>query len=158
MFVHWSNTETEYRDMESIEAECSNCQGIQKLSLRYYITKTKHYSVFAHTGEKRISAICHGCLTEMPLDDKYHKIKLKEYEALMIVWEAHDQVKKGNYRKALKQLDKALKKDPENLQAMYAKASALIDFDQKDEAKQIVTKLLETYPENEEILALQQKI
>ena len=157
MFVHWSDTQTSYRDMETMESECSKCQGIQKFTLRYYTTTTKHYSVFAHTGEKKISAICHGCLTELPLEDKFHKEKLQAYEALIMTWEAYDEAKKGNYNKALKKLQKALKKDPENSQALFAKARTLIDIGQKDEAKPIISILLEKFPNNEEVLALQKK-
>lgn len=156
-FFWWSDTESSYRDMESIDAECEKCQGIQKHTLRYYIQKSKSYSVLTTSTKRNIVAICHGCLQEKPLDPKYEDEKVNQFESQILTWEAHEQIEKGNYRKALKKLEKALKKDPENPQTLFAKASTLIDFGQKEEAKPILSKLLEKFPDSEDVIALKEK-
>lgn len=67
-FVHWSNDEVTYRDMESTFSNCERCQSEQKHTFRFYEKRTKHYSSFSIGSDKSVTVICHGCLLESKLD------------------------------------------------------------------------------------------
>ena len=116
MFVHWSNNEVTYRDMESIQMSCAQCGSEQKHTFRMYEQRTKHYSVISGRPKRSVTIICHGCLLEGPLDKGYEKQMIEKFTGQVMVAEGFELSQQGKYDKAIKKFKKNLKNDPGNLQ------------------------------------------
>ena len=156
MFVHWSNNEVTYRDMESIQVNCERCDSEQKHTFRMYEQRTKHYSVISGRPKRSVTVICHGCLLEGPLDKGYEKQMIEKFTGQVMVAEGFKLYQQGNYNKAMKKFQKNLKDDPGNLQAVYGLATCLIAKREYDEARVFVDRLGSEMPDNEDVNELKQ--
>ena len=156
MFVHWSNNEVTYRDMESIQKDCEQCGSEQKHTFRMYEQRTKHYSVISGRPKRSVTIICHGCLLEGPLDKGYEKQMIEKFTGQVMVAEGFKLYQQGNYNKAMKKFQKNLKDDPGNLQAVYGLATCLIAKREYDEARVFVDRLGSEMPDNEDVNELKQ--
>ena len=156
MFVHWSNNEVTYRDMESIQMSCAQCGSEQKHTFRMYEQRTKHYSVISGRPKRSVTIICHGCLLEGPLDKGYEKQMIEKFTGQVMVAEGFKLYQQGNYNKAMKKFQKNLKDDPGNLQAVYGLATCLIAKREYDEARVFVDRLGSEMPDNEDVNELKQ--
>ncbi len=154
MFVHWSNTETTYRDMEKTELSCTRCQGDQLHTIRLYEKKTKHYSSFSFGSTHYVSAICHGCLLETYFDTLRQALLIRKYEHLILATEGYELHEKGKTNDAIKKFRKVLKNDPKHPQALYGLAKSLIAQGKTEEAKSYVDSLTVILPEHEEVKEL----
>ena len=152
MFVHWSNQKAEYRDMESREIHCQQCNKTTQHTFRYHITKTKHYSVVSvGPGKKDISLVCHVCLSETEIPKNDSKELIKQYDNEIAVGEANELMSKGKDSKAEGKLKKVLKRDPGYGQALYSMSKCLISQAKYGEAEYYI-KILETkFPDDPEI-------
>jgi len=158
LFVHWSNNEVSYRDMESINEKCGRCDSEQKHTFRMYEKKTKHYSVLSVGSDKSITIICHGCLLESPLDKKFEKEMVAKFSSQIMSSEGFELYQQGKYDKAIKKFRKNLKKNPEDQQSVYGLAKCLIAQGKYDEARGHVDHLDYELPENEEVKELKQQL
>lgn len=158
MFVHWSNNEVTYRDMESIQVNCGRCDSEQKHTFRMYEQRTKHYSVISGRPKRSVTIICHGCLLEGPLDKEYEKQMIEKFTAQVMAGEGFELYQQGKYDKAIKKFKKNLKNDPENLQAVYGLATCLIAKGEYDEARGFVDHLSSEMPDNEDVNELKQTL
>ena len=156
MFVHWSNNEVTYRDMESIQVNCERCDSEQKHTFRMYEQRTKHYSVISGRPKRSVTVICHGCLLEGPLDKGYEKQMIEKFTGQVMVAEGFELSQQGKYDKAMKKFKKNLKNDPGNLQAVYGLATCLIAKGSYDEARGFVDRLGSEMPDNEDVNELKQ--
>ena len=156
MFVHWSNNEVTYRDMESIQKDCEQCGSEQKHTFRMYEQRPKHYSVISGRPKRSVTIICHGCLLEGPLDKGYEKQMIEKFTGQVMVAEGFKLYQQGNYNKAMKKFQKNLKDDPGNLQAVYGLATCLIAKGEYDEARVFVDRLGSEMPDNEDVNELKQ--
>lgn len=155
-FVHWSNSEVTYRDMESTQLQCNRCQDEQKHTFRFYERKTKHYSSVSFGSEKSVTVICHGCLLESPLEKEYEKQLIAKYVKSLIALEGLDLYEHGKYDKALKQFKKVLKEDPDHPTGLYGLAKCLIALGRYDEARGYIDNLTTRFPEEKEVIELKQ--
>ena len=158
MFVHWSNTSTNYRDMEKMEAFCNRCNNNQIHTFRLYETKTKHYSAFSIGADYSVSVICHGCLLETRIQKKDESMLIKKYQSKIACWEGFEILEKGNPGKSIKKFKKALKDDPQFPQALYGLAKCHVMMKQFHEAKMYVDELNLDYSEVQEIKELKEII
>ena len=158
MFVHWSNNEVTYRDMESIQVNCERCGSEQKHTFRMYEQRTKHYSVVSGRPKRSVTIICHGCLQEGPLDKEYEKQMIEKFTARVMAGEGFELYQQGKYDKAMKKFKKNLKNDPGDLQAVYGLATCLIAKGNYDEARGFVARLDSEMPDNEDVKELKQTL
>ena len=158
MFVHWSNNEVTYRDMESIQVNCERCDSEQKHTFRMYEQRTKHYSVISGRPKRSVTVICHGCLLEGPLDKGYEKQMIEKFTGQVMVAEGFELSQQGKYDKAMKKFKKNLKNDPGNLQAVYGLATCLIAKGSYDEAKGFVDRLGSEMPDNTDVKELKKTL
>ena len=158
MFVHWSNNEVTYRDMESIQVNCERCDSEQKHTFRMYEQRTKHYSVISGRPKRSVTVICHGCLLEGPLDKGYEKQMIEKFTGQVMVAEGFELSQQGKYDKAMKKFKKNLKNDPGNLQAVYGLATCLIAKGSYDEAKGFVDRLSSEMPDNTDVKELKKTL
>ena len=158
MFVHWSNNEVTYRDMESIQMSCAQCGSEQKHTFRMYEQRTKHYSVISGRPKRSVTIICHGCLLEGPLDKGYEKQMIEKFTGQVMVAEGFELSQQGKYDKAMKKFKKNLKNDPGNLQAVYGLATCLIAKGSYDEARGFVDRLGSEMPDNEDVKELKKTL
>ena len=158
MFVHWSNNEVTYRDMESIQVNCERCDSEQKHTFRMYEQRTKHYSVISGRPKRSVTVICHGCLLEGPLDKGYEKQMIEKFTGQVMVAEGFELSQQGKYDKAMKKFKKNLKNDPGNLQAVYGLATCLIAKGEYDEARVFVDRLGSEMPDNEDVKELKKTL
>ena len=159
MFVHWSNQKAEYRDMESREIHCQQCNKTTQHTFRYHITKTKHYSVVSvGSGKKEITLVCHACLLETYVDKNDSKELIKQYDNEIAVGEANELMSKGKDSKAEGKLKKVLKKDPDHGQALYSMSKCLISQARYGEAKSYIKNLKDKFPDAPEIKELQDEL
>ena len=159
MFVHWSNQKAEYRDMESREIHCQQCNKTTQHTFRYHITKTKHYSVVSvGSGKKEITLVCHACLLETYVDKNDSKELIKQYDNEIAVGEANELMSKGKDSKAEGKLKKVLKKDPDYGQALYSMSKCLISQARYGEAKSYIKNLEDKFPNAPEIKELQDEL
>ena len=159
MFVHWSNQKAEYRDMESREIHCQQCNKTTQHTFRYHITKTKHYSVVSvGPGKKDISLVCHVCLSETEIPKNDSKELIKQYDNEIAVGEANELMSKGKDSKAEGKLKKVLKRDPGYGQALYSMSKCLISQARYGEAKSYIKNLEDKFPNAPEIKELQDEL
>ena len=158
MFVHWSNNEVTYRDMESIQKDCEQCGSEQKHTFRMHEQRTKHYSVISGRPKRSVTIICHGCLLEGPLDKGYEKQMIEKFTGQVMVAEGFELYQQGNYNKAMKKFQKNLKDDPGNLQAVYGLATCLIAKGSYDEARGFVDRLGSEMPDNTDVKELKKTL
>jgi len=158
MFVHWSNNEVTYRDMESIQVNCERCDSEQKHTFRMYEQRTKHYSVISGRPKRSVTVICHGCLLEGPLDKGYEKQMIEKFTGQVMVAEGFELSQQGKYDKAMKKFKKNLKNDPGNLQAVYGLATCLIAKGSYDEARGFVDRLGSEMPDNTDVKELKKTL
>ena len=158
MFVHWSNNEVTYRDMESIQVNCERCDSEQKHTFRMYEQRTKHYSVISGRPKRSVTIICHGCLLEGPLQKEYEKQMIEKFTGQVMVAEGFELYQQGKYDKAVKKFKKNLKNDPGNLQAVYGLATCLIAKREYDEARVFVDRLGSEMPDNEDVKELKKTL
>ena len=154
MFVHWSNNEVTYRDMESIQINCERCNSEQKHTFRMYEQRTKHYSVISGRPKRSITIICHGCLLEGPLQKEYEKQMIEKFTAQVMAGEGFELYQQGKYDKAIKKFKKNLKNEPGDLQAVYGLATCLIAKGNYDEARGFVDRLGLEMPDNKDVKEL----
>jgi hypothetical protein len=90
--------------MERRQLDCERCNENTQHTIRYHITKTKHYSVVSiGSGDKSISVICHGCLFETFITNPITLEEfMVEYDKEIAVGESNEQMEKGDFRKAEK--------------------------------------------------------
>lgn len=157
-FVHWSNDEISYRDMESAQLECGRCESEQKHTFRFFEKRTKHYSSFSVGSDKSITVICHGCLLETPLEKNYEKEMIAKYVKRLMSQEGLEMYEHGKYDKALKQFKKVLKQDKDHPTALYGLAKCLIAQGKYDEARGYIDNLSSRYPEDDEVKQLKESI
>lgn len=158
MFIHWSNTETTYRDMEKVEAVCSKCQSNQLHTFRLYEKKTKHYSAFSIGADHFVSAICHGCLLETRMPKLEEKMLVRKYMKSLACAEGFELFKNGKTDSAIKKFRKVLKEEAEHPQALYGLAKALVTQGKYDEARKYVDDLSVHYSESDEVKELKEAI
>ena len=159
MFVHWSNQQASYRDMESRGMHCSRCNKDTQHTFRYHITKTKHYSVVSvGSGKKEITVVCHVCLLETSIEKKDSKELVKQYDNEIAVGEANELLDKEKYSKAERKLRKVLNKDPEFPQALYSISKCLISQAKYDEAEYQIRILESKFPDIPEIKELRDSL
>ena len=158
MFVHWSNTSTNYRDMEKLEIHCDRCNGLQIHTIRLYEKKTKHYSILAIGADYTISKICHGCLLEIRAPKNEESILVKKYHAQIACWEGFELLNNGNHTKAIKKFNKSLKLDPNFSQAMFGMAQSLIGKNELLQAKKYADILMDKYPDSPDVVELIESI
>lgn len=118
-FVHWSNDEVTYRNMESTQMECQRCQSEQKNTFRFYEKRTKRYSSISIGSDKSVTVICHGCLLESPLEKGFEREQITKFLKRIICSESFELYEHGKYDKALKQFKKVLKEDQDHPTALY---------------------------------------
>lgn len=158
-FVHWSSTQNSYRDMERINSFCQRCNDEKEHTLRYHISKTKHYSVVSFGGgDKMITIICHGCLLENRVPSNDEKYLIDKYDKMILVGEAFHHIEERKSNKAKKILEKILKKEPTHVQARFALAKCLIELENYSEAREILNSLNQEFPNESEIEDLQKII
>lgn len=157
-FVHWSNDEVTYRDMESMQLNCDRCQGEQKHTFRFYEKRTKHYSSISIGTDRSVTMICHGCLLESPLSksDEQHFI-LKFVRRLASI-EGMELYEHGKYDKAIKQFKKVLKDEPNHPTALYGLAKCLIAQGRRDEARGYIDNLSANFPDDESVRELKETL
>lgn len=158
MFVHWSNTETTYRDMEKVEAECSKCQSNQLHTFRLYEKKTKHYSAFSIGADHYVSAICHGCLLESRMPKLEEKMLVRKYMKSLACAEGFELLNNGKTDNAMKKFRKVLKEEADHPQALYGLAKSLVAQEKYDEAREYVDELSINYSESAEVKELKEEI
>ena len=159
MFVHWSNQQASYRDMESREIHCQKCNKDTQHTFRYHITKTKHYSVVSvGSGKKEITLVCHVCLLETSVDKNDSKELVKQYDSEIVTGEANELMDKGKDSKAENKLRKVLKKDPEFPQALYSISKCLISQAKYGEAEFYIKILENKFPDIPEIKELRDSL
>ena len=159
MFVHWSNQQASYRDMESREIHCQKCNKDTLHTFRYHITKTKHYSVVSvGSGKKEITLVCHVCLLETSVDKNDSKELVKQYDNEIETGEANELMDKGKGSKAENKLRKVLKKDPEFPQALYSISKCLISQAKYGEAEFYIKILENKFPDIPEIKELRDSL
>jgi hypothetical protein len=159
LFVHWSNQQASYRDMESRGMHCSRCNKDTQHTFRYHITKTKHYSVVSvGSGKKEITVVCHVCLLETSIEKKDSKELVKQYDNEIAVGEANELLDKEKYSKAERKLRKVLNKDPEFPQALYSISKCLISQAKYDEAEYQIRILENKFPDIPEIKELRDSL
>ena len=146
-----------YRDMESIQADCEQCGSEQKHTFRMYEQRTKHYSVLSGRPKRSVTAICHGCLKENPLDEDSEKLAIEKFTSQIMSSEGFELYEQGKYDKAVKKFKKNLKNnyDPH---AIYGLAKCLIAQGKYDEARGFVDKLDSQFPNDEGVKELKQAI
>ena len=154
MFVHWSNNEVTYRDMESIQVNCERCGSEQKHTFRMYEQRTKHYSVISGRPKRSVTIICHGCLLEGPLQKEYEKQMIEKFTGQVMAAEGFELYQQGKYDKAIKKFKKTLKNEPGDLQAVYGLATCLIAKGNYDEARGFVDRLGSEMPDNKDVKEL----
>ena len=154
MFVHWSNNEVTYRDMESTQINCERCNSEQKHTFRMYEQRTKHYSVISGRPKRSITIICHGCLLEGPLEKEYEKQMIEKFTGQVMAAEGFELYQQGKYDKAIKKFKKNLKNEPGDLQAVYGLATCLVAQGSYDEARGFVDRLGLEMPDNKEVKEL----
>ena len=159
MFVHWSNQDASYRDMESREMDCQKCNKATLHTFRYHITKTKHYSVVSvGSGKKEITLVCHVCLLETSVDKNDSKELVIQYDNEIATGEANELMDKGKDSKAENKLRKVLKKDPEFPQALYSISKCLISQAKYGEAEFYIKILENKFPDIPEIKELRDSL
>ena len=158
MFVHWSNKEVTYRDMESIQSNCEQCGSEQKHTFRMYEQRTKHYSVLSGRPKRSVTAICHGCLKESPLDKESEKQAIEKFTSQIMSGEGFELYQQGNYNKAMKKFKKNLKNNPENLQSVYGLATCLVAQGSYDEARGFVDRLVSELPDDVNVKELKKTL
>jgi len=159
LFVHWSNQDASYRDMESRELHCQRCNKDTQHTFRYHITKTKHYSVVSvGSGKKEITLVCHVCLLETSVDKNDSKELVKQYDNEIATGEANELMDKGKDSKAENKLRKVLKKDPEFPQALYSISKCLISQAKYGEAEFYIKILESKFPDIPEIKELRDSL
>ena len=156
MFVHWSNTETTYRDMEKTQGYCNRCQSDQIHTFRLYEQKTKHYSAFSIGANHKVTAICHNCLLESPLPKNEEKLMIRTFMRRLACAEGFEFLKNGKVDKARKKFEKILKEDSEQAQALYGMAKSLIAQNRFNEARKYVDDLSVHYSETDEVKELKE--
>ena len=147
-----------YRDMESIQADCEQCGSEQKHTFRMYEQRTKHYSVLSGRPKRSVTAICHGCLKENPLDEDSEKLAIEKFTSQIMSSEGFELYEQGKYDKAVKKFKKNLKNEPGDLQAVYGLATCLITKGEYDEARVFVDRLDSEMPDNEDVRELKQTL
>ena len=151
MFVHWSNTETTYRDMEKIEGFCNRCQSTQIHTFRLYEQKTKHYSAFSIGANHQVTSICHTCLLESALPKNEEALLIRKYKKLLLCQEGYELTQNGKTDGAIKKFKKVLKEDPDHPQALYGLAKGLISLQRYSEAEPFVAQLSNLYPQDGDV-------
>jgi len=143
--------------MESIQADCEQCGSEQKHTFRMYEQRTKHYSVLSGRPKRSVTAICHGCLKENPLDEDSEKLAIEKFTSQIMSSEGFELYEQGKYDKAVKKFKKNLKNnyDPH---AVYGLAKCLIAQGKYDEARGFVDKLDSQFPNDEGVKELKQAI
>lgn len=154
-FVHWSSTDSSYRDMERQQLDCERCGKETEQTFRYHTQKTKHYSSFSFgEGDKSITVICHGCLLERSLEKDYEREMIIKFDSEIATSLAHELMEKGEPKNAQKLLKKLLKKNPKYGAGVYAMARCLISQTKYDEAKIYVKNLEMDYPDDPSVKEL----
>jgi len=156
MFVHWSNTETTYRDMDRIQGLCNRCKSEQIHTFRLYEQKTKHYSAFSIGADHRVTAICHNCLLESSIPKNEEQLLIRTFLRRLACAEGFEFMKEGKIDKARKKFEKILKEDPEQAQALYGMAKSLIAQNKFEEAIRYVNDLNAHYSESAEVKELKE--
>ncbi|CAE6505119.1 tetratricopeptide repeat protein [Candidatus Nitrosotenuis uzonensis] len=157
-FVHWSNDEVTYRDMESIQTHCGRCQSEQKHTFRFYEKKTKHYSSISIGTDRSVTMICHGCLLESALSKSDEQYLILKFVRRLACMEGMEMYEHGKYDKAVKQFKKVLKDDPDHPQALYGLAKCLIAQGRRDEARGYIDNLSTNFPDDEAIKELKESL
>ena len=136
MFVHWSETETSYRDMEKVKGFCKRCKSNQLHTFRLYERKTKHYSAFSIGAERYLTFICHGCLLETSMPKKEEARLIRKYTMQLTCAEGFELLRNGKIDKAIKKFNQVLKEDPKNLQAADGLAKCFFAQENLDKEKE----------------------
>ena len=154
-FVHWSSTDSSYVDMERRDGTCRRCGETCRHTIRYHVTKTRHYSVVSlGPGDKALSVICHGCLLEQQVPDGDAGPLIAEYDAQLAAAEAGRMIDEGRPQKAEKRLRKLLRKSPGHPHARYMMARCLAAQLRHGEAEEYVRGLEADYPDDESVAGL----
>jgi len=119
-----------------------------------YEKKTKHYSVVSIGSEKKVSAICHGCLTEFGIQKDEEKKLIKRFSIELRGQEAFELIDERKYDKAIKKFNKNLKEDPEDIRSHYGLAKCNIAQGRYDEADGNIRFLETQLPDNQDITEL----
>ena len=129
-FAHWSNTESEWRLMESIEMQCLQCDMIGRHSFKLYKAKTKHYSVVSFGANYSVTITCHNCLVEQRLEKLDESKRISGYRALLFAAEAQECLENDDIKKANKLFKKSFQEhgDP-HIMLEIAKTYAMLGDD-----------------------------
>ena len=144
--------------MEKVEIHCEKCNDTTLHTIRFYETKTKHYSVVSFGSDKHVTIICHTCLLESKVDSETEKKLVKKYEKELVAGQAFEFLMQNKHGKAEKIFKNILVKDNENAQATYGLAKCLIAQGRYEEAKNYVEKLVTQYPAQDEVMELKKSL